>query len=205
VTVLLSAGQLRRAAETALRAGLSTETHGTLDAVAAAETIGLAPIKTWRRLGDYLNIPEALSPACYVTTPGTDGELAKAGPGLVRGDWLVRAFFAVQGRDYEETSDRRDAYLAAARICWYSAFTPGGGFAGLAQGVEWVEDDYSAADISDDDSRWLSVGTITARLLQVKTATSIGALAPVGDPNAPTVATVTPTVAYRSPPLTVPS
>ena len=180
--VLGSAVHLRRLAEAQLRKGLSAESHGLLDAVAAREEIELPPILTWRRLGDYLEMPEALSPALYVTTPGTDGDPVKVDRETDRADWLVRCFVVVIGTDYEQTSDRRDAYLAAARLALRADPTLGG----YAEGVEWVGDTDNEADVGDEDARWLGVGSVTLRYLRVLTASRIEALRPENDPTAPT-------------------
>ncbi len=200
--MLSGATKLRKLAETQLKAGLSAESHGLLDAVAAREEIGLAPIRTWRRLGDYLDLPEALSPALYVTTPGTDGAPVMYDRSSMRADWLVRVFVACRGRDYEETSDRRDAYLAAVRLA-LMADPSLDGYAG--DGAEWVGDSYEEADTSDDDTaRWLGVGSTTVRYLDVLTASRIDALPTDSDPGAPTALALQPSMTVRTAPVNTP-
>jgi hypothetical protein len=156
--VIVTAGTIRRAAQTVLKQQLPA----VLDGLAEQEGMGLPPIVTWRRLSDFLLITDLQSPAMVVTTPGVADTAERRGRDQ-RADWLVRVFTVVRGRTYEETADRVAAYVAAARTVLLSDADLGG----LAAGCQWVRESYSELD--NDKERTVGAGSVTVRYARILT------------------------------------
>lgn len=183
LVALASIAELRLRAQRVLQARIP----GALAAVHAhALTVDpgaptLPGVVQWRRLPDYLRLPERLSPAAYVTSPGTEGEPAWTTYGVWRADYLLRVFLAVAGVDYEQTTDRAAGYAAAALMALRAvpslALLPDGSDP-VAQGCEPVETTLVAGAQSDDESRNTAVASVTVRYLDVEMVDQL----PVPDP-----------------------
>jgi hypothetical protein len=141
---------VRRAAMTQLKAALPAQ----LDAL-AEPGLPLTPPKTWRRLPDFLDIPEAQSPAVFVTTPGTEGRPVIDADGSSEIVWLVRAYCVVRGRAYEETADRVGLYTAAMRSALLADETLGG----LALAVDRINERLD--ELRTDQTRTIGAGSVT--------------------------------------------
>ncbi len=169
--MITTAAGLRRSAQQVLQEHLPV----LLPLLAEQEGLELPPIRTWRRLGDFLLISELESPAMVVTTPGLSGQVERRGRDT-RAPWAVRVFTVVHGRTYEETADRVAAYIAAARTVLLDEQFLGG----LAARCEWLAETYSELDTNTDRS--IGAGSVTVRYTDVPTGLTAGAAPATGVP-----------------------
>jgi hypothetical protein len=165
--VITTAGMIRSAAQDVLQARLPA----LLPPLADQEGLPLPPVRTWRRLADFLLISELESPAMVVTTPGLSGAVERRGRDT-RAPWAVRVFTVVHGRTYEETAARVAAYVAAARTVLLDEQFLGG----LAGQCEWVAENYSELDTDNDRS--IGAGSVTVRYVDIPTGLTAGPAAP---------------------------